>query len=191
MPDLDEIDPAWTSPAITAARIEIERLRTRCEEAEYVTRQQAAQNRQLRDELGLTEGDLTVAVHEAQRARAVLRSADATNAELRRQLAGTNALLATAEAEAKQYRDRALTAEAERDELNALASDLGEQLTGRAVMAAELAQIKVQQRAVLDLHAPVYKVPGLEPECAGCATNNTFTPWSKCRTRAALGAVSP
>jgi hypothetical protein len=48
-------------------------------------------------ELRLTEGDLTVAVHEATRARSVLRNADATSAELRRQLVGTNALLATVE----------------------------------------------------------------------------------------------
>jgi hypothetical protein len=33
------------------ARSEAERLQTRCEEAEYVTRQQADQNRQLRDEV--------------------------------------------------------------------------------------------------------------------------------------------
>jgi hypothetical protein len=51
----------------------------------------------LRTELRLTEGDLTVAVAEATRARSVLRSADATSAELRRQLVGTNALLATVE----------------------------------------------------------------------------------------------
>jgi len=41
--------------------------------------------------------------------------------------------------------------QAERDELDTLISEMGEELTGRAAMAAELGQLRAQRQAVVDL----------------------------------------
>lgn len=42
-------------------------------------------------------------------------------------------------------------------------------------------------RAVLDLHHPVDR--GAGPNCAGCATHVTFTPYERCQTVAAITAA--
>lgn len=74
-------------------------------------------------------------------------------------------------------------------DLRAARAETADQDERAELWRAKANQAEAQVTAVRALHSPVDR--GAGPNCAGCATHVTHTPYEKCKTIAALDGATP